>query len=183
MTIAQILKHDFTKGSLDLHDSNGNRTYFETSDGFWWKQEYDTNDKVIYFENSDGSWYKQEYDTNGNETYFESSSGSWYKREYDTNDKEIYFENSDGSWYKRECDINGNEIYFESSSGTIRDYRPKVNSDKLSAIRGLDISISEIDELLLELGNDESIRLTHYRIKLVGLKKRLEIIKGYTEVL
>jgi len=162
MTIAQILKHDFTKGSLDLHDSNGNLTYFENSDGYW---------------------FKREFDTNGNQTYYESSTGYWSKREFDTNGKEIYLETSLGYWCKQEYDTNGNETYFEDSSGTIRDYRPKVNSDKLSAISGLDISISEIDGLLSELGNDESISLTHYRIKLVGLKKRLEIIKGYTEVL
>jgi len=33
ITIAKILKHDFSKGSLNLFDSNGNAIYYETSDG------------------------------------------------------------------------------------------------------------------------------------------------------
>ena len=54
MTVAQLLKHDFSKGSLHLYDTNDNRIYFENSDGYWSKQEFDTNGKVIYYENSDG---------------------------------------------------------------------------------------------------------------------------------
>jgi hypothetical protein len=35
MTVAQLLKHDFKlKGSLFLYDSNGNRIYFENSNGY-----------------------------------------------------------------------------------------------------------------------------------------------------
>ena len=30
---------------------------------------------VIYFEDSDGYWEKREYDKNGNEVYYESSNG------------------------------------------------------------------------------------------------------------
>ena len=33
-TIAQLLKHDFKKGSLELYDSNGNLIYFEDSYGY-----------------------------------------------------------------------------------------------------------------------------------------------------
>jgi len=75
MTKGQILKHNFTKGSLRLYDTNGKQTYYENSTGFWWKQEYDTNSK---------------------RTYHEDSSGYWYKCKYDSNDKVIYFENSEG---------------------------------------------------------------------------------------
>jgi hypothetical protein len=35
-TIAQLLKHDFNKGSLSLYDSNENQIYYEDSDGFWY---------------------------------------------------------------------------------------------------------------------------------------------------
>jgi len=28
-----------------------------------------------YYEDSEGDWYKREYDSNGNETYFEDSNG------------------------------------------------------------------------------------------------------------
>ena len=31
--------------------------------------------KETYFENSDGGWYKREYDAQGNETYYENSNG------------------------------------------------------------------------------------------------------------
>ena len=55
MTVAKLLKHDFAKGDLKLYDSNGNKTYYENSDGFWSKREYDSNGKRIYFENSTGT--------------------------------------------------------------------------------------------------------------------------------
>ena len=73
-TVAQLLKHDFSKGSLYLYDSNGNITYFETSNGYWDKREYDDNGNEIYYENSYGYWDKKEFDTNGNITYFENSN-------------------------------------------------------------------------------------------------------------
>jgi hypothetical protein len=53
-TVAQILKHDFSKGSLSLYDSNGNLIYCEDSDGYWYKQEFDSNNNCIYLENSMG---------------------------------------------------------------------------------------------------------------------------------
>ena len=56
---------------------------------------YDINGNRIYYENSDGNWIKYEYDPNGNKIYFEDSDGYWIKSEYDANDKEIYYENSD----------------------------------------------------------------------------------------
>jgi YD repeat-containing protein len=76
MTIAQILKHYFkSKGSLFLYDSNGKEIYYETSSGYWYKQEYNDNNKLIYFENSKGYWYKYEYDSNGKVIYIEDSTG------------------------------------------------------------------------------------------------------------
>ena len=52
-TIAKLLKHDFDKGPLFLYDSNGKLIYHET-DGYWYKREYDTNGNRIYYEDSDG---------------------------------------------------------------------------------------------------------------------------------
>jgi len=104
MSVAKLLKHDFTKGDLKLYDSNGKETYFE---------------------NSNGSWVKREYDSNGNETYFENSIGFWHKSEYDANSNVIYSEYFAGYWYKKEFDSNGNQIYYENSKGTVRDNRPK----------------------------------------------------------
>ena len=55
MTVAKLLKHDFTEGSLHLYDSNGNEIYYENSDGFWYKREFDSNGNEIYYENSNGT--------------------------------------------------------------------------------------------------------------------------------
>ena len=75
-TIAKLLKHDFNKGSLFLYDSNGNKIYYEGSDGYWSKREYDSNGNQIYHESSDGYWSKREYDSNGNQIYYEDSNGT-----------------------------------------------------------------------------------------------------------
>ena len=65
---------DFTF-PIEIEDARGNETYFENSDGFWWKSEYNAHGEETYCENSAGYWCKSEYDANGNETYFEDSSG------------------------------------------------------------------------------------------------------------
>ena len=54
-TVAKLLKHDFAKGDLNLFDTNSNKTYYETSTGFWYKSVYDTNGNQTYYENSDGT--------------------------------------------------------------------------------------------------------------------------------
>jgi hypothetical protein len=60
---------------IDIEDEKGNSTYYETSDGFWLRCEYDENGNQTYYENSDGNWYRCEYDENGKETYCEDSDG------------------------------------------------------------------------------------------------------------
>ena len=60
---------------VDIRDSNGNLTYYETSRGYLWRREYDAKGNVTYYENSDGFSSSREYDSNGNETYYEDSSG------------------------------------------------------------------------------------------------------------
>jgi len=101
-TIAQQLSiKDFP---FIIKDKNGKQTYFENSDGYWVKREYDSKGKVIYCEDSEGYCYKFEYDSNG---------------------KEIYSEDSDGFWSKYEYDSNGNQTYYEDSDGYIIDNRPK----------------------------------------------------------
>jgi len=101
-TIAQHL--NITEFPFEIRDKKGNRIYFEDSNGYWSKSEYDKNNNLIYFEYSNGGWSKREFDENSNEIYFEDSNGFWSKREYDE---------------------NNNEIYFESSYGKIVDNRPK----------------------------------------------------------
>ena len=63
---------------------------------------YNNKDDKVYYEDSDGFWVKREYDENGNLIYYEDvlyceDNGSyWFKREYDNNGKLIYYENSNG---------------------------------------------------------------------------------------
>ena len=58
-----------------IKDSNGNRTYFEYSNGGWYKREYDANGNETYHENSHNYWYRCQYDDNDNRNYFEDSNG------------------------------------------------------------------------------------------------------------
>jgi hypothetical protein len=60
---------------IDIEDEKGNRTYYEDSNGFWLRCEYDENGNLTYFEDSNGDWYQREYDESCNETYYEDSYG------------------------------------------------------------------------------------------------------------
>ena len=56
MTIAQQIKWDFkTNGFLEIKDTNGNQIYYEDSNKFWVKSEYDSNGRTIYCETSKGT--------------------------------------------------------------------------------------------------------------------------------
>jgi len=81
---------------IEHEDEDGNRTYRENSDGFWYHREYDKDGNETYYENSDGSWYMGEYDKKGNKTYSENSNGYWYRCEYDENGNQTYYEDSGG---------------------------------------------------------------------------------------
>jgi hypothetical protein len=55
MTIAQQINWDFkANGALEINNKNSKRIYFENSDGYWAKWEYDSQGNKIYFEDSDG---------------------------------------------------------------------------------------------------------------------------------
>ena len=60
---------------LKIHDSNGNEIYYEDSNGYWVKREYNSSNNRIYSENSDRYWIKREFDSNNNEVYYENSKG------------------------------------------------------------------------------------------------------------
>jgi hypothetical protein len=93
-TIAQELKiKDFP---FEIKDSKNNEIYYEGSNGYWEKREFDENNNIIYCEDSSGYWWKQEYDENNNKIYYENSCGVWDKQEYDENNNQIYYENSKG---------------------------------------------------------------------------------------
>ena len=71
---------------IDIKDANGNRTYYEDSNGFWTERRFFCN----------GFWIRCEYDEKGNLTYYEDSNG-WYRREYDENGNKTYYEDSNGT--------------------------------------------------------------------------------------
>ena len=74
MTIAQQLKvKDFT---LEIKDIKGKTIYYEFSNGFWFKKEFDAKGNRIYYEDSNGYWEKQEFDANGKTIYYEDSNGT-----------------------------------------------------------------------------------------------------------
>ena len=52
-TIAQQL--NVKQFPFVIKDNKGNILYFENSDGYWCKYEYDEQGNEIYFENSDGT--------------------------------------------------------------------------------------------------------------------------------
>jgi hypothetical protein len=73
-TFGQWLNWDFkANGGLEILDKNENLIYFEYSDGFWVKRQYDSQDKEIYVEYSDGFWVKREWDSQGKVIYYENS--------------------------------------------------------------------------------------------------------------
>jgi hypothetical protein len=104
----------------------------------------DKSGKVIYYEHSDGYWWKREYDSNGNKIYHETYTGFWLKREFDSDGNKIYYENSDGLWCKWEYDSNGNVIYWENSDGKIVDNRPKSCEGKVVEIDGKEYKLTEL---------------------------------------
>jgi len=54
-TIAQQIKWDFeTNGNLVIKNKNGRLIYWENSNEYWAKWEYDSKGNEIYWENSDG---------------------------------------------------------------------------------------------------------------------------------
>jgi len=74
MTIAQQLK--IKEFPFEINDSEGNEIYYEDSDGYWVKREYNSKGNLIYLEDSTGYWVKREYDSNGNVIYYENSYGT-----------------------------------------------------------------------------------------------------------
>jgi hypothetical protein len=72
-TIAKQLKiKDFP---FVIKDKGGKEIYWEDSNNYWCKREYDANGNAIYWENSNDFWGKIEYDAHGNAIYYENSYG------------------------------------------------------------------------------------------------------------
>ena len=81
---------------IQIKDANGEVTYFEDSDDYWYKYERDANGYVTYYENSNDYWERCERDDNGYVTYYENSNDYWCRYECDANGYVTYYENSDG---------------------------------------------------------------------------------------
>jgi hypothetical protein len=108
----------------------------------------DKNGKVIYYESSNGYWEKKEFDSNGKNIYWEDSTEAWIKREFDSNGREIYWENSIGACIKKQYDSIGNRIYYEDSNGIVQDDRPKleITLEEIAKLKGVDVSQIRIKE-------------------------------------
>ena len=72
-TIAQQLK--IKKFPFEIKDDNDNLIYYEDSDGYWRKREFDDANNPVYCEFSAGWWWKGEYDDKGYLIYSEHSNG------------------------------------------------------------------------------------------------------------
>jgi len=59
MILSKVFNQDVTIKGRSVYNTNGNRIYYETSNGSWVKYEYDTNGNKIYSEDSNGFWYKK----------------------------------------------------------------------------------------------------------------------------
>ena len=73
-TIAQQL--GIKKFPFEIKDANGNEIYWEASNGYWVKRQYNANGNEIYYEDSNGYWVKKEYDSNRKLIYYENSKGN-----------------------------------------------------------------------------------------------------------
>lgn len=87
----------------EIYNEKGYLTYWENSDGYWSKYEYDDNNNETYWENSDGKWKKRKY-VNNKLTYSKDYTGYWIKYEYDNKGNRACSEDSDGFWFNRDSD-------------------------------------------------------------------------------
>jgi len=74
--LSKVFNQPISIKGNSVYDQNDNNIYFETSNGYWNKNEFDQYGNNIYYENSDGYWYKEEFDQYGNRVYYEDSDGN-----------------------------------------------------------------------------------------------------------
>jgi len=78
LVLSKVYDQPITINGKSIEDHNGNEIYYEDSNGYWYKNEFDQYGNNIYYETSDGFWYKGEYDQYGNLIYSEDSNGRIY---------------------------------------------------------------------------------------------------------
>ena len=96
LVLSKLFNQPVTIKGDYVYNEQGNKIYWEDSNGSWRKIDYDDDGNLIYYENSTGYWHKYEYDENGYQNYYEGSNGSWWKKEYNSNGDILYYEDSDG---------------------------------------------------------------------------------------
>ena len=99
----------------------------------------DNKGNCIYFEESDDYWMKNEFDQNNNLIYNADSKNYWYKCEYNHNNHVIFWENSDNVWFKYEVNEKGEWLYMENSRGESSDFRKE---------KVIEITFNDIAKLL-----------------------------------
>ena len=78
--LSKVYNQNVYINSEYVNNNNGDEIYYEDSDGFWSKSEYDDNGNVVYYENSNGDWYIKEFNKNGKLIYREDSNGYVFDR-------------------------------------------------------------------------------------------------------
>lgn len=103
-------------GSLYIYDEK-ERVVFFSNGTFWESFEYDKNGNTVFYENSNGFWIKDEFDESGKVTLRKTSALSYIKYSYDNYGNLIYMEDSNGNWSKTEYNEKGLPISFKNSYG------------------------------------------------------------------
>ncbi len=64
-----------TKYPIEVLDDQGRETYFESTDGVWYKQEFDEHGNICSYSDSLDYWWKAEYNDDNIEIYYENEKG------------------------------------------------------------------------------------------------------------
>ena len=173
MTIAQQIKWDFeTNGDLEIKDKNGRTTYWENSNGYWAKREWDSQGNEIYYANSYGFWSKQEWDSQGREIYYENSNGKI--KDYRPNQfegKEIVIDRSMLSVIEKSKELVDRFYLSLPNNGHINS---EINSCESRYDEAIDCAIITCDEVLGYMGSDRGHLFWSEVKKIIQTKKFVE---------
>ena len=62
LVLSKVFNQPVTIKGNDVYDTNDSNIYFEYSNGFWVKREYNTNGNILYYENSYGEIIDNRYE-------------------------------------------------------------------------------------------------------------------------
>ena len=142
---------------------------------------YNSNGRMIYYEESDGFWVKREFDENNNEIYYEDSRGYWIKSEYDSNNNQIYYENSRGKIRdNRPGTINESIIdefidFAKNELSLSDDFKVNLtsNNDEIETLANYDvennvISVKTKNRAIPDIIRSIAHEMTHHKQKVNG---------------